>query len=629
MAAHEQIQSRKLEDIRLILKDLLKVIKIVSLYPESNPLPQSLRRTFAERLVDLVADYGDFDFKISANKLYFNDETVFTDKSHEESLAGLFFESGITRLTFKSGLDVNEVYRLLDTIKAYQGADRRTRDLVAGLWETGLRLITYESVEDVALRQFDGNSFVQELDGQAVVGFGQEKSSDGRDYAEIFSQSDGDFPNTDGGIEVSFLEDSEAGSSSSAGLFSTGNEEADQALQIGAAVEAMGVGDVSSAPRPSLDTKLILSDEHKLSEEEAEHVAELVRSDAEFAEHESTCEMVKELLHQEPEMSDFYETVAIADRVLTEFVKIGRLTYASELLRYFAHLQDQLREDRPLWAERLRETRVAAGSRERIGVLCRALNDNQQIGSLELRRYLDNFEWEALMAIAELLGGLNHVHHRDAVKDYLVFRGKDRLHIVAKGLTDRHPEVVAASVNILATIGGEDALHHLGKVVHHRDAEVRRILVDTLADCPQDCCVAMLRNLAEDDDESIRQTAVRALVRRRGQPAFDALTDIINGARFAALGHADKKTVLTAYSRLGGDAAVDYLLELAQKPNLFRNPSRAFYREAAFEALAHNRGEMAERALVRMAGSWRPDIKTRARAALHQRRELIYGGTDE
>ena len=55
--------SGQLEDIRLILRDLLKVIKVVAMYPEDNPLPQSLKRTFSERLVDLVSDYGTLDFK--------------------------------------------------------------------------------------------------------------------------------------------------------------------------------------------------------------------------------------------------------------------------------------------------------------------------------------------------------------------------------------------------------------------------------------------------------------------------------------------------------------------------------------------------------------------------------------
>ena len=52
-------RSERLTEIAFILKDLLKVIKVVSMYPEDNPLPHSMRRSFAEKLVDLVELYGD------------------------------------------------------------------------------------------------------------------------------------------------------------------------------------------------------------------------------------------------------------------------------------------------------------------------------------------------------------------------------------------------------------------------------------------------------------------------------------------------------------------------------------------------------------------------------------------
>lgn len=629
MSATEQIQSLDLEDIRLILKDFLKVIKVVSMYPEDNPLPQSLRRTFAEHLVKLVNNYGQLDFLITAESLRYNGETVFIDKSREESLAGLFFESGITRLTFKNKLQVDEIYRLLDTIKVYQGSDRRTRDLVASLWEAGFKQISYETVEDVALRQYDGNSMVQEIQEGAGFTYGAATGESVQDYQAIFSQSERDFGDTNSRIEVGFLAGEGDESAPPANVLSTGDEKLDKDFKVSEAADAMGLSDLAGAAPRLLDTKLILSDEHRLSEEEFAQVAALVRRDAEFAEYESSCELVKELLHQEAEMSDFYETVTIGERILTEFVKAGKLTYAADLFRYFAQLEEKLGKDKPMWAQRLKDARTTAGARERLGILCRSLNENSEIGNLELRRYLENFEWEALLAITDMIGELQHNHHREAVKDYLIFRGRDRLHILAKGLTDRRPEVVAMSVNVLATIGTTDALKLLGGVVRHRDIAIRSVLVKTLAESSVDCSLPMLQELAGDADESIRQVAVRSIVKRRGQPAFDALTEIINGDRFADFGTDDQISILIAYSRLGGDAAVDYLVELAEKPNLLRNRGLALYREAAFEALAHNRGEKAERTLVRLAGSWRADLKAHARAALQRRRELIYGGADD
>jgi hypothetical protein len=628
MSVNRPTSDKKFEDIRLILKDFLKVIKIVSMYPENNPLPQSLRRTFAERFTDLVSTYGELDFLITATCFNLEQQDVFTDKSREESLAGLFFDCGVTRLTFKSGLDVDDIYRLLDTLKVYQGSDRRTRDLVAGLWEAGLKCISYETVEDVALRQYDGQIMIQEVrDHKTSHAHNALLGESPATYDSIFDESGDRFGDTSGRIEVSYLAD-DPEVTPQVGVLSTGNEELDGALQVSAAMDAMGLNDATVEPR-HLDTRLILSDEHKLSEEEIQQVVELVRQDADFAEFESTCELVKEMLHQEAEMSDFFESVTIGERILTEFVKAGKLTYASELLRYFTELQEQLRHKRPLWAERLKDARTVAGSRERLTIFCKALNENHEIGNLEVRRYLDNFDWEALMAITESIGDLQHPHHREAVKDYLVFRGRDRIPFVAKGLTDRRADVVAASINILATIGTNDALQHLNKVVRHRDLEVRRLLVKTLAECPDEHCLDMLRELANDEEIEIQQAAVRLIQGHRGRPGFKALSDVLAGDKFDRLDPDDQRSVLIAYSRLGGDEAVDYLVELAEKMNLFRDRDAAFYREVAFEALAHNRGEKAERTLVKFSQSWRADLKAQARAALQRRRELIYGDDHE
>jgi len=630
MAISEQNQTRQIEDIRLILRDFLKVIKIVAMYPESNPLPQSMMRAFSGRLVDLVADYGELEFRISAESFLFHGENVFTDKSKDESLAGLFFESGITRLTFKAGLEADDLYKLLDAIKTYQNADRLSRDLVAVLWEAALQKIVYETVEDIALKQYDGELLLQGLpEVDDPSGYSQMAGANAESYEAIFSQSDDVFSDTDSSLEVGFLPSDTGKLLSVENVLTTGDAQLDSDLNILQASEAMGLADTAAAPPPVLDTNVIVNDEHRLSEEESGQVEMMLQRDAEFNEYESTCELVKELLHQEPEMHDFYETVTLGERVLTEFLKVGKLTFATDLLRYFAVVEEQLRAERPLWAERLKEARVTAGGRDRLAILCRTLNENSEIGTIELRRYLDNFDWEALVAITDLMGDLQHSHHRDTVQDYLTFRGRDRVHILANGLQDRRSEVASASIAILSRIGTDEALSHLSKVIGHREAEVRQRLVLALVECPSDACIPLLKKLTFDSDSSVRRAAVNSIVQRRGPRAFDALTEIVNDERFGRLDEDDQSAILTAYSKLGSDEAVDFLVQLVEKANPLRNHSLSFFRQAAFEALAHNQGEKAERALIKLVASWRPAVKDQAKAAMHKRREIIYGGGDD
>ena len=198
-------------------------------------------------------------------------------------------------------------------------------------------------------------------------------------------------------------------------------------------------------------------------------------------------------------------------------------------------LEDQLRQGRPLWAERLKDARVTTGSRERLDILCQALNDNGDIGSIELRSYLDNFDWESLMGITDMMGDLKVRLHRDTVTDYLTLRGKDRVHIVARGITDKRPQVVAASATILARIGSDQALQQLAKGIAHPDLDVRRAMASALSDCPNDDSLPLMRQLVSDSDGEVRQLAIDAILARRGQPAFDTLTEVINDDQFTRL----------------------------------------------------------------------------------------------
>jgi hypothetical protein len=618
--------SRRLEDIRLVLKDLLKVIKVVSLYPENNPLPQSLRQSFSERLVDVVADYGPVEIDVERERLVLDAETVFADRSKEESLAGLFFDEGIVRFTLKPGMVFDEVLRLLDVFKNYQNSNRHETDLVALLWEASLEHFGYETVEDISLDKYGGDFVTQEVmdGGGNRTGRLQMATDKSESYEAIFEAASdtGPVPAPGAGegevdLEVAGLGDEASGGAEveviEGSVLDTGDEEADRQLMVSEAVEAMGLSDLTGSATRLPDLHLILSDEHRLSTEETEQAAEVIRDDVDFEMWESTSELCKEILHQESQLSEFNESVTICEKVVVEFVRAGRLTYAAEVLRYFQILEEQLRAERPLWAERLKEGRITSASRERLRILGETLN----------------FTWESLMNITDLIGELSHPQHRDTVRDYLVVRGRDNVRIIARGLHDKRIDVVIATVNVLAQVDDQEALTALRGVAGHAEPEVRRQLACSLQDSTSDGALEILRTLATDSEPSIRSSAVAGIVKHRGQAAFDVIAEIIDDPGFSSQDPDDQQHLLNAYSTLGGDMAVEFLVGLADKHSLFGRDEAAYFRQAAFEALSRNRGELAEKALLKLASSWRGEIKNSARQALQRRRELIYGDSHE
>ena len=661
--------NKRLTEVKLILKDMLKVIKVVAMYPEGNPLPQSLRRSFSEKLASIVEEHGEIKLLVEADKLLLDKEVVFTDASKEESLAGLFFENGITSLTFCSPLDVLDIYSILNVIKNYQNLAGHGADLASFLWEANLAAIKFTTVEDVSLAGYDGDFRVQE-----ILISGQEGSSKERDsgYDAIFTEEKTDSGNDSGGIVVELPDDvtddeirqlkqlAAHSASSGTGSIESGSidgrelvrrlrksrqsnaafflvdpaEQADPSvsadgkvdtstLKVAEAAEAMGYGDLMKAPMRAPDTALILNDEFKLTEEEEQDIRVMLQEDAKFDMFESTMELLKEMLLQESELSAFFETVGICDKLINEFVSTGRLIEAGRVLVYLRELEEKLAESKPLWSERLRDCRITAGSAARMKQFAEALNKYPHLSSYDIRSYLDVFGWEALSPITDLLGDLEHRLHRELLCDFLSTRGKDNIHIIAKGVNDKRWFVVRNSVGILARMNDDKAIGYLTPAMKHEDKRVRLEVLSAIKDRTDPRVMDILRRALLDKDAEVRQAALAHLMAHQIKGSYEGVSSMIGDAAFQSLERQEQADALKAYSILGSERAVPFLKKLATRMNIFNDAQLSFQQTAAFTALAHNPSQTAETLLIRLRSNWLPHIRRCAREAIGLRREIM------
>lgn len=627
-------------DVHLILKDLLKVIKVVAMYPPDNPLPQSLKQSFAERLVDLIDARQGLTLRIEKENIFEGSAAVFEDRPPDEALASIFFNAGITQIKFAPGLNWDNVIALLEVFRRHQNREDNSGDLASAFWEANISGFSFRTVEDVALTNYDGQFKIQEFEADdGDDGDDRGHSGDGGGgalYESLFVGVDyetsdetrlyDDDTITGRRVEEAIVDSRQldAGRGQSvpdASLF-FGEETIDGEES---ATKAMGFEDIRPVAAPKFDTKRLIDDEYQPTSEELAQLAEMMNRDTVFDIYESTVELLKEMLHQEDNLSSFAETVTICEKLVTTFVRDGHIAIATDLLGYLYVFRDRIKSDKPQWATRLQESVTTLGSRERLEVLAESLNAHANITGEQVTAYLFGFDWKVIAGLSAVVSRLVHANHRQAMLDLMSQRGGDHLAIISRNLLDRQPEAVRNAVVVLGRIGTEDALQHLKKVVSHKDISIRQELVQALVDCTHDLALDLLVQLTRDQEAEIRAAAVAALSGRRGPKAFEAVSNIIINESFSRLTEQDQKALLTAYSVLGGDHAVDYLTELATRSNPLGDATLKFYREAAFVALAHNRSEKSERVLVKLAASWRPDLKRRAQDAIKERRELVYG----
>lgn len=646
MVDDKEIQQREkeLSDIKLVLKDFLKVIKVVSMYPADNPLPQSLRQSFAEKLESIAGQYGPIDITVEKEYLTYKDEEVYRDRSKEDSLAGLFFNTGITRFSLNETLSVEEIFKLLDVFKEFLNAPKNSCDLAGMLWESGISDFRFSTVEDIALSGYDGK-IESDMLGGGGSGSGGGQSLFGTDdslgYSAMFDHSKSLGPTEVVGSSKSGgkgAEDSGEIPEGASVFFSHAYRNLDEdgeaqalesegELNTVAAARAMGLTDV--APTKSVpNTTLILNDEFKLSEEEEKTFKQMLEEDILFDPYESTVEILKEILHQETDYAGFNESVTICEKVQSDLLKMGGLLHAAELLGFIRDLEDRVRTSMPQWADRLKEAAITAGSRDRLQFFAEALNEQPQLDPSGIGDYLEKLGWESLAGVTDLLGDIAHREHREAICNYLSSEGKNKVDLISRGIFDKRWFVVRNSASILARIADNKALNYLTKVLTHEDKRVRLAIVENLKDCTNIKALEVLAKLVMDPDAEVREKAVRSIISYKGSESYELIENIIQNIEFVTFEQRDKNLLLEAYSILGGDRAVSYLTALIMRFNPFRKAGIKELRQGALDALVHNKSEKAEKILLSLTGNWRWNIRNLAKLALHKRRALIYGAEE-
>ncbi len=601
--------SDKIADIKLILKDLLKVIKVVSLYPEDNPLPQSLRQSFSSRLVELVSIYGPIKIESEKGLLKVDNETVFQDKSKEDRLAGIFFDAGIKEMIFNEKIVPDDIQQILSTLKKYENEAERGCDLVELFWNLDLQGFKFSTFEDKSLLEFQDYEKVGLSDDNSTGSLVIET------YKEIFKpnipESD-EYTFDDGGWDQ----------------FDFSPEES-QRLKLKEANEAMGYNDSEKTSTPNSKTTLIVGSEKLLTDEEKIKIKNILKNDKQFNSFESNCYLVKEVILQEVELEPFLESITISEKMISECVREGRIDLATVLLTFLGDYEAILQKKKPIWAERIKESRMTIGSRDRFNDLSESLNNNEEVNNDDILEYLSIFGWQSFAAIVDLLGVLEHRHHREAICDFLIKNGKGKADIISSGIYDKRWFVVRNSVNILAHIGDEKSLRYLFEAINHKEKRVRIEIVNSLEGVNNHIATELLCESTLDKDHEISQIALNHLMKQANIETFELFSSIIKNQVFFNNNSIDHKTHLRTYSEIGGENAVPYLVRLIKPLIIFNKQKGLYVRESAFYALSFNSSDNAEKELRKLSKNWRANVRIQAIDALIARDKNLSGGNND
>jgi HEAT repeat protein len=135
--------SEDIKEVRDLLQSLIKAKKTLRMYPRNNPVYIKTMQDLYEKFLGFF-DYKDnLILKINQNSIYYESEQIYYNSEKEDNIALFFFKDGLRELTFKKGLDRQELEEFMKIIAMDYEREMVDDDVVILLWEKDFQNIQY------------------------------------------------------------------------------------------------------------------------------------------------------------------------------------------------------------------------------------------------------------------------------------------------------------------------------------------------------------------------------------------------------------------------------------------------------------------------------------------------------
>lgn len=593
----EHLSQEVASDIKVLLRDLRKILKVLTIYPDDNPLPTKMRQSFGSQFTEMVEEYSGFVFMIRPNDIIYNRESVFQDESKEEALAALFYNAGIIQLEFREGLPQPEFNAFLDLLRTYLNDRSQDCDLVTMMWQEQFSHIKFKTVEDLALNEYRTEVMIREM----FSDFGAFENS-AIDVDQIAQAAD----------------EAEAKDGTALGNASNSPEILEDARRMGLSLEV-------KTDEAQETINQLFSSSYTPAEEEMREIGQLLEESRRFDPDRTATRIVVDILNFWDEPEPFAEAVTICQGILDQLLTKGNFTIAANLIHTIHGLRQELGESRPVHAEHLKHFIYTVSDDSYIQKLTDVVNRQEIVDRNALEIYLEALGQESLMAITGMLGHLVSQEARLTVCDFLARVGKGSINIIASGVNDQCWYVVRNTVMILGRIGGPEVIPYLSEAARHPDQRVRREVMQALTGDNSNTAIDMMFEFLKDPVPALRQKALSHLKKAGGSRSYEIIKSLVHSPDFPNYPLDEQERCLIVYSTLGNSEAAGFLGAIAGSFCLFKIGWKARYRCMALKALAYNTSEEAEKLILEYTRSRRAWLRKLATTALEQRRRLMYG----
>ncbi|MBI3812496.1 MAG: HEAT repeat domain-containing protein [Nitrospirae bacterium] len=506
MDSDVEIDKEELKSVKDVLLQLTKTAKTLKIYLPNNPIYQKVLEELQSRFDVHLQEYETLQLKIKQYALYYKGQVVYENTNRLESLAFKLHVDGIRELTFREGIDRDEITSLLEIIGSEYDPSNPDDDMVTLLWQRHFAHVQYLVASD----------FIQETVTSVKL---QNKVS----FGEAVQKEKTQIKQMAGAAQTTLQE-------------FLGPKMAEQVSQIFV-----------------LSEEEIAALKHQMTmEENANPISTLVG-------------ILSAILRIEKDDTAFLEMVDIFDNVLETLMLRGDFWHSKKILELFRELMGPERNLPEVQRMRLMQAIDKAGDPQRIRALEQVLNQWEVKEADQLFDFWMLLNKNALIPLIELLGRLTQMKMRRVICEALVHFGKDNIEPLAQKLDDPRWFVVRNVVYVLGKIGQEKVIEKFRKLVDHKEVKVRKELIHTLDGMKDDRAKDLLMDFLNDPESALRILAVRSLANQSYQGALEPLNEMVEDREFISRDLYEKKEIFEALGKIGGTAMVPKMRKLIRQ----------------------------------------------------------------
>ena len=310
----------------------------------------------------------------------------------------------------------------------------------------------------------------------------------------------------------------------------------------------------------------------------------------------SAAELFFELLSYERDIEAFPEIVYNLGKIMDIRMQKKDIQGAIEILEGLKNIS--VVYNAPEQSELVSNVINKAGNLENLWILFRESSDDADI-----KQYFYLLGKKFIPNMLEILGELENRRQRRLLCEIVAELGRKDIDILSEAMKDKRWYFVRNIVMVLGMTREPAALRYLEKGLRHPDLTVRREAIRAIVGIQSDDTRRLLLMALNDDDLTVRISALKALKRFKDISLFQVLSRNISREELKKKSFEEKKEILETLAVLGGEEAFPLLAELFKKKWLIERGEITEIRASAAYGLGLIRTPQALSLLEKETGS--------------------------